>query len=505
MAIRREFIDWRQSALAFAADYLRERFERDGELDLSGAIVVVPGGRAGRRLLEILVGIAEERRLVLTPPEIVTPERFPELLYDAKWPFADVLTQQLAWVEALRKAPLDVLTSFLPFPPEKDDAPRWLAIGETLRRLHLELAADGLDCRKVLKGADRVEGFAEHERWKTLSELQRLYLDTLDELQLWDVQTARLVAIEKKEIKTDKQVVLVGTVDLNRAQRQMLDLISDRVTSLIVATREMVERFDQHGCLVPSKWTEAVLPLKDEQIERVDGPAEQAEAVTRWLGSLNGKYRADQIAISLPDERLVPHIERQLAQCGLSGRWAIGKQLAEAAPYRLLKVAADYAARRRFRDLAAIVRHPDVNEWVMSSKSGNRKQGTGDRGQSFLEALDRFASERFPSMLDPERLAKEEDAAEVLVVYGAVEKLVAPWATKPRGLGEWAEPLRAVLEMIYGTKELDREGINDRYLYEALKSIAGALDELARVPSVLQPVVDARQACRIVLGLLAGV
>src|SRR5262245_48924029 len=501
MAIRREFIDWRQSALAFAADYLRERFERDGELDLSGAIVVVPGGRAGRRLLEILVGIAEERRLVLTPPEIVTPERFPELLYDAKWPFADVLTQQLAWVEALRKAPLDVLTSFLPFPPEKDDAPRWLAIGETLRRLHLELAADGLDCRKVLKGADRVEGFAEHERWKTLSELQRLYLDTLDELQLWDVQTARLVAIEKKEIKTDKQVVLVGTVDLNRAQRQMLDLISDRVTSLIVATREMVERFDQHGCLVPSKWTEAVLPLKDEQIERVDGPAEQAEAVTRWLGSLNGKYRADQIAISLPDERLVPHIERQLAQCGLSGRWAIGKQLAEAAPYRLLKVAADYAARRRFRDLAAIVRHPDVDNWVRDLRSEVRGRKS-DGG--FLEALDRFASERFPAMLDPERLAKEKDAAEVLAVYGAVEKLIAPLATKPRRLGEWAEPLRAVLETVYGTHELDRERIGDRYLYEALKSIAGALDELARVPSALQPGVDARQACRIVLGHLAG-
>src|SRR5262245_24336155 len=203
MAIRREFLDWRRHGLVAAAEYLRGRFERDGELELSGMIVVVPGGRAGRRLLEILVGMAEERRLVLTPPEIVTPEQVPELLYQAKWPFADVLTQQLAWVEALRKAPRDVLASFLPFPPEKDDAPRWLAIGETLRRLHLELAADGLDCKKVLKGADRVEGFAEHERWKSLSELQRVYLDTLDELQLWDVQTARLVAIEKREIATE--------------------------------------------------------------------------------------------------------------------------------------------------------------------------------------------------------------------------------------------------------------------------------------------------------------
>src|SRR5207248_9646237 len=68
----------------------------------------------------------------------------------------------------------------------------------------------------------------------------------------------------------------------------------------------------------------------------------------------------------------------------------------------------------------------------------------------------------------------------------------------------WAEPLRAVLAAVYGTRELDRERSEDRYLYEALKHLAEALDELARLPSALQPAVDARQACRIVLGLLAG-
>ena len=50
--------------MAAAAGYLRSRFERAGELDLGGVIVVVPGGRAGRRLLEILVAVAEEQRLV---------------------------------------------------------------------------------------------------------------------------------------------------------------------------------------------------------------------------------------------------------------------------------------------------------------------------------------------------------------------------------------------------------------------------------------------------------
>ena len=73
MAIQRVFLDWRQPAIAAAAEYLRGRFERSGELNLGGVIVVVPGGRAGRRLLEILVDAAEKQALLLTPPEIVTP------------------------------------------------------------------------------------------------------------------------------------------------------------------------------------------------------------------------------------------------------------------------------------------------------------------------------------------------------------------------------------------------------------------------------------------------
>ena len=55
MAIRRIFLDWSKSALPAAAEYLIGRCAKDGVLDLSGLIVIVPGSRAGRRLLEILV------------------------------------------------------------------------------------------------------------------------------------------------------------------------------------------------------------------------------------------------------------------------------------------------------------------------------------------------------------------------------------------------------------------------------------------------------------------
>jgi len=500
--IQREFLDWQSSPLAVAAENLRARCQHESELDLSQVIVVVPGGRAGRRLLEILVALAEEKNLVLTPPEIVTPEKFPELLYQAKWPFADTLTQQLAWTDSLRSVPPPALKSFLPFPPEPNDWPRWLAVAETLRRLHVELAADGLNCREVLSGAQTVEGFGEHQRWHALCELQQLYLTTLDRYQLWDVQTARLVAIKQREIATDKQVVLLGTVDLNRAQRQMLDQIAGRVTSLVVAPPEMAERFDAHGCLVPSQWTQAPLALADNQIERVDGPAEQAEAVTRWLASLNGRYRADEIAIGLPDDKLVPQIERQLAQHGLVGRYGAGRPLAETGPCRLLKAAAEYAARRRYRDLAALVRHPDVYEWITAAQ---KKQKTGEKDQKCcLDALDRYAAERLPARLDPERLAKDEKAADVLALYERMEELIAPFNGSSLPLADWAEPLRKFLTIVYGQKPLDRTDRADRDLCKALQLLSDSLDQLSLVPSALQPKLDVRQACQVLLSDLAG-
>ena len=54
MPISRKFLNWRASALHSAVDYLIERYRDGRQLNLDESIVVVPGSRAGRRLLEIL-------------------------------------------------------------------------------------------------------------------------------------------------------------------------------------------------------------------------------------------------------------------------------------------------------------------------------------------------------------------------------------------------------------------------------------------------------------------
>ena len=67
-------------------------------------------------------------------------------------------------------------------------------------------------------------------------------------LAVLDDQTARLKAIEFHECQTDRDVVLLGAVDLNVTMRKMLDQVADRVTALIFAPEDWQSRFDEHGC-----------------------------------------------------------------------------------------------------------------------------------------------------------------------------------------------------------------------------------------------------------------
>jgi len=95
MTLERFFAGTDRPVLLDAVDFLAGRFACGDELDLSGVVVVVPGRRAGRRLLELLVQRHGDRWPGLRPPVIVTFEGFPEHLYPVQRPLAPELTQLL--------------------------------------------------------------------------------------------------------------------------------------------------------------------------------------------------------------------------------------------------------------------------------------------------------------------------------------------------------------------------------------------------------------------------
>ncbi|MDA1013023.1 MAG: PD-(D/E)XK nuclease family protein [Planctomycetota bacterium] len=515
---RKVFLDWNQPGLPAIAEYLLHNYSILGIADLGNLVVVLPGKRAGRRLLEILVERADDGQF--TPPQITTVGRLPELLYESKKPFAGDFVQKLAWVDALKAVEPERLQRVIPVLPPEDDIDRWLSLGELLWRTHRELAADGLDFRDVSAKGPLVDGFDEGDRWSILRGVQEAYLRQLDELDLWDMQTSRLFAIEFNECRTDREIILAGTVDTNRAMRRMLAQVGERVTALIHAPQRLHGRFDEFGCLRSDAWQNVPLDLDTRNVRVVDGPADQADTVARTLAGYDGKYRPDDITIGVADERLVPQIQRQLDQCDVPTRWVVGNVLAETGPYRLLNAVGAYLERGRFDDFAALVRHPDLYQWIeeqgidcrvgtekhASPASASKTDGGAQSGLPkihWLQLLDDYNAQHLQPRLG-EWLGSEHRHAAIRQVHGAVEALLSPFRESTRALSDWSEPCVTLLLNVYAGRRFDLDRDGDRVLVDATKRIHQTLVELTAIPEALMPQVSAADAIRLTLGQIAS-
>jgi RecB family exonuclease len=495
MPINRVFLNWNRPGLVAAVDYVVGRFATPGELDLAGVVVAMPGGRAGRRLLEMLVERADQQDRVLTPPQIVTAGHLPELFYEARKPFVNELSQHLAWVAALKAGKPEQLQELIPAPPAENDLVGWLALAEMIARLHRELAADALDFSAVADHGSHIDGFREELRWQAIAVFQQEYLRVLDRLDLWDLQTARLYAIRQKECRTESQIILVGTVDLNRSQRMMLDQVADHVTALVLAPPELANHFDNHGCLRPEAWLDIPIPLTTEQIDIVGDQADQAEAVVLAIAAMEGQYSADQIVIGVPDEEIVPYVEQHLRQCKIAARYGAGRPLASTLPSRLLAVVADYVEVPSFSSFAAMVRHPSVQSWL------EIKGIAGD----CLNQLDVYYSEHLPYVLGDEWLGDERAYGTIRRVHEALHRLLGHLSDPRQALDEWGKSIVAILIEVFGQVALDPSVEADGTILAACDKIHEVLRELSSVPKGLMPAVSGADAVRMVLDQLVGI
>ncbi len=489
MPIARTFLNWDKPGLKTAAEHLAANFGTPGELDLSNIVAAVPGGRAGRRLLEILVELADEHNQILTPPRIVTAGQLPELLYEARKPFAGELCQHLAWVEALKKCKPELLQTLTPAPPPADDLQAWLALAELIARLHRELAADALDFSNVADAGASVEGFRESKRWQALASIQEEYLLLLDGFDLWDKQTARLFAIRQGECRIDARIVLIGTVDLNQAQRMMLDQVAEQVTALVIAPPELADCFDEHGCLRSDKWLQRQIPFTSEQIALVDDSSDQAEAVVHALAEMDGRFAPTQISIGVPDETLVPYIEQHLRQCEIPARYGVGRPLAGTLPGRLLKAAADMLEMPIFSNFAALIRHPSMQRWISAQAI------EGD----WLTELDNYYTNHIPHALGAEWLEADGRYQNIRRVESKIRQLLHGLIEPAKPLDQWAQPIIDFLLEIFGRLPLDSSKTIDRCIVAACDEVREALHEYASIPASMQPSVSGARALRQVL------
>lgn len=484
--VKRIFLGWKKSGIQSSSEILLDRYQSGDLVDMTHVTVVVPTGRVGRRLREVMLKQAAAKQLAIFPPRIETIGLLPELLYSAKHPFASPLVQQFAWVEALRNTSPAVLRHIIPSPPDAEHDPRWMELGALLQRQHIELTDHRLDFAAVAERGKLLEGFTDADRWMALAKVQATYLALLDELQLWDRQTARNVAVENRECRLVGDLILIGMVDLSRTLRGMLEQLGEQVTSLVFAEPSLADRFDEYGCVRPEAWQTVNVGVEDRHVLIADGPANQADAVVYAIESLKGEYGVDDITIGVPDSSLVPHLENRLAQFDIRVRWGPGRPLSASPPAQWLRIVADYLEGDRYAPFAELLRHSDTRQYLDGLKC------YGDPAR----AMDGFFERHLPDHIRDDGAMAEEYPDAVPFLFSLLKELRGD-RQSPKA---WASVVFDVVERLYYQRTLDKD--RDRATLEAYNRLSDTARKFEELPAGLMPKVSASVAILMLLSHL---
>ena len=548
--MERIFLGTSRPALQEAADILASRFGNGDELDLSSVIVVVPGRRAGRRMLELLVQRHGERWPGLRPPIIETFGSFPEHLYPVQRPLAPELTQLLVWMSALYAVPADRLRAAIPHRPAMQSVPAWVSLCQSLRRQHADLAAELHSFETVTEHLGRTGEPEEADRWRTLAEIQNEYHRRLDDLHLWDVQTARRIAVERGECRAEQLIVLLGIAEMPTVIRRMLLQCGGRVLALVPASADLAEDFDEFGCVLAEHWEQRQLNIPAAAGRIAGGPIEVAQAVTAEVAQAAAHLRADDITIGVADEDLVPLLQQTLADAGLRGNPSVGRPLGRTRPWRLLKSVSQHLSSARdqlppdFSSLRDLIRHPDLGLWL-DVRLRERLAGTAEAA-AWLEAVDAYTAEHLqmtPGVMlgrgavpaitgevcrGVEELLRcllpEGEQAESAIsavgrihpdgsiparqksldeLFSAAESMLWYQLQQPRPMTTWAEGLVRLLATVYGSRQYSAQSERDVGICRCVESLQLVCEELRRLSASAVPSCSAAMAIDFLLSQVA--
>ncbi len=499
---RRHFLGWGAPPLHAAADVLAG----GGSFDFAGELVVVPGGRVGRRLVELLLERAESRGVPLRPPRVVSPGGLPEALYRPDPPHPSELEDRLAWEGALARTGRDELDRVLSGITRSGRGESRIEAAALLRRLHAETGAAGHDFRSVARilGARAADGgFSDEERWTVLSGIQERYRRLLAQVGREDRERARSRALREGRLELPERLWVVGVPDLPAVQRSFLEAAAEggAVHVLIAAPEHMAEGFDPLGGVLPSWWADQLAEVPEPLVRVAEDPGGQADAVVGHLAASPPGTTAEDVTVGVPDASITPWLVERLAEVGVAARSGGGTPLGRTADARLLESIVRYLEDRSFERWAELLRHPTLEE---------RVAGQGLPGRAALSVVDRYAALHLPAGWAPgDRLpaggerSNDPLAAPVRGLRDAAEELLRPLeATHP--VSGWTEPLAAFLTGLFGDRPLDRYREGDRERIALLEAAARFLGGARELPGELDRTVRGTELLRLVLDAVRG-
>lgn len=498
--VERVFLGWDKPALLTAAAHLIEHYIEGPVADLRSATIVLPGRRARRRIIELLLDEADVRGARLIPPHATTVGNLPGLLHSNPKPFADDVISRRAWSRALRSVERDPIERVFPHLPGSESHTEWDELAGLLSGLHRDLAREGHRFADVVNFCQSGLLFDDGARWEVLDEVQRKYLQLLEQAGVADRFQTRILALDHDVTPFTGDLWLVSIVELPTVTRRLLEASGATVRTLIHAPDELgtgssdASVFDAFGLPSTDYWETAPVPVTDQILKVVERPVDQAEAVLAALASQGGRYSAEEVVLGVHQEsEVVPYLEQRLEARDVPARYAAGTPLARTGPVRLLQAVADYLSDRTFQALAALLRHPDAGPLTGPTPA------IADRLEA-IEVADRYFADHLPFKVGSEMPPGQRNAARLPPVVRALER-EGPLHSfgDQKMLSQWMPVVMDVLLSAYGEKELDRRKPGHRRLLDTLSRIQAAATSLAEVPASLDEPCSGSEAIRTLL------
>ncbi len=463
---RKVFLGWEHFLLPQTAAWLLEEYGPN----LAELTLVMPGRRAGRRLVEIL---AQTAPTYWTPPNFLTLAQLSD--QQCKWvlPRADDPLRMFAWIAALQALPTSVLARLLSSPPATKDLESWWPLAETLRALHAELAAENFHFGQVLAHVD--EG--EVRRWETLAKLQQRYLKILQDAGFSDPHWVRLQALAEKRLRPlPNPLILVGLPEANALQREFLRQLEADCTALIAAPEELASAFDEFGFVLADAWADRPLAISSAQVHRCANPKHQAQKVVAFLQKHAGKFAAEDITLGVLDNTSLLPLEVAFRGHAVSIHKPTGKEAIRTSLAQLLQALAAWLEQPDAENFSTLLGHPDLADYFQQIHHLDFHP----------EAFDEYAACHLPQRLgkpwlDPP-VDQQKDKHHLLRrQFQSFWQHTESLRQRAQVAKQWAPILLAWLETVYAHRVLDtsKEGQRElQWVLEKSTSILQAWQEL---------------------------
>ncbi|MCX7847226.1 MAG: PD-(D/E)XK nuclease family protein [bacterium] len=468
-------------------------------------VVVVPGQRAARRVLELLSERAHKEGRLLIPPRVCTPHQFCVLIssFCGVTQIASEVEELAAWMHAI-EGNRELASHII----QRDESEvQWsentvFGMAQAFRAAYNAVTGENLTCAEVVaqcEGHDVAQA-----RWRGLDTLAQAMREVLAKHGLRTFyagldEVLRILARDPTAVRRAVSAIIVaGVVDPFAYFTRCLQALGSAVIAMSFGPED-AGWFDDTGGL---RWREElVFGLLDDVVESIvctDAAADQAHTVVEWLRGVAGGYALTDVVIGVPDPDVSRALRAALALEGVTTHDAVGTPFLESSLGVLLTALVEFLEEPMWSAGLRLVRHPVMEAFVR--RGGGGRELTAAEFAQMVEVVEQYLTEHLVPFVTPERPRDADTRVEEAVtrLTRVLGDMLAQF-TGMRGLAEWVTHLNECLAAWYGDTEVEETDED-----EALR-IWGELSsqvETARVQAPGQ--LSAPSALRLLLAMARG-